>query len=33
LGPLRFTFEGALLALALGVTIGAFLMHRAKHKI
>jgi uncharacterized membrane protein YphA (DoxX/SURF4 family) len=30
LGPMRFTFEGALLALALGVTIGAFLMHRRR---
>jgi uncharacterized membrane protein YphA (DoxX/SURF4 family) len=30
LGPLRFTLEGAMLALALAVTVGAFMMRRRK---
>jgi uncharacterized membrane protein YphA (DoxX/SURF4 family) len=30
LGPMRFTIEGALFALALAVTVGAFLMHRRR---
>jgi uncharacterized membrane protein YphA (DoxX/SURF4 family) len=30
LGPLKFTLEGAMLALALAVTVGAFMMRRRK---
>jgi uncharacterized membrane protein YphA (DoxX/SURF4 family) len=32
IGPKRLMIEGVFLALALGVTIGAFLVHRRKHQ-
>lgn len=32
IGPKRLVIEGVFLALALGVTIGAFLIHRCKHQ-